>query len=312
MYKRKSVAVVVPCYNEETQIARVVNTMPKFVDWIVVIDDVSKDKTAVIIKKLAKNNPKIVFIQHEQNQGVGGAIASGYKWSRDKKIDIAAVMAGDGQMLPKDLPSILDPVATGSADYAKANRLITEESSKKIPQLRFLGNAMFTFLTKVASGYWHIMDSQTGYTAINIKMLRLIDWDKMYKRFGQPNDLLVRLNIYNAVVRDVPLEPVYGIGERSKIKSYRILFAIPLLLLRMFLWRMKEKYIIRDFHPLVFFYFFGFAAGLIAIILFIRLIIVWPRIPQFNFLAWMLCVIASIQFISFAMWFDMEYNKELK
>ena len=171
---------------------------------------------------------------------------------------------------------------------------------------------MLTFLTKIASGYWHVVDSQTGYCAINNKMLNLIEWDKMYKGYGQPNDLLVRLNIYNAVVKDVPIEPVYGIGEKSGIKVRKVFFTIPVLLCKMFLWRMKEKYIIRDFHPLVFFYSFGLILALISSILFLRLVYYWPRIPQFNFLTWMLCVITSIQFIIFAMWFDMEYNRHLK
>lgn len=315
MYKKKTIAVVVPCYNEARQIGRVLQTIPGFVDKIAVVDDCSRDKTAKIVSELAQKNKKIILIRHEKNQGVGAAIGSGYKWCRENMIAVAAVMAGDGQMLPKDLPAILDPVVEGYADYAKANRLYTGAAYKKIPKARYFGNSILTFLTKIASGYWHVVDSQTGFTAINQKMLGLIDWDKMYPRYGMPNDILIRLNVYNAVVADVPVEPVYQIGEKSAMKPMKVFFTIPLMLVRMFFWRLKEKYIIRDFHPLVLFYLFGFLAGLISLGLLIRILIIWPEqrmIPQTSFLAWMLCVITSIQFIMFAMWFDMDYNKDLK
>lgn len=316
MYKNKIISVVIPCYNEETQIENVVQTMPDIVDYMVIIDDNSPDKTAEIVRSLLKENPKIVFIEHEKNQGVGGAIATGYKWSRDNKIDVAVVMAGDGQMNPDDLPAVLDPVVDGEIDYSKGNRLFTGEAYKKIPKVRFFGNSVLSLLTKVVSGYWHVADSQTGYTAINSKALHLIDWDKMYKRYGQPNDLLVRLNVWDLKVRDVPVEPVYNVGEKSGIKLHKVVITIPLLLLRLFFWRMKEKYMIRNFHPLVFFYFLGLIFLLAFVLLTARMCVYWwfitGLIPKVNALAALFSFMAANQFILFAMWFDMEANKELK
>ena len=249
------------------------------------------------------------------NQGVGTAIASGYKWARDNRVDIAAVMDGDGQMLSKDLLNILKPVVEDRADYSKANRLLSGQAYKKIPKSRYFGNSALTFLTKIASGYWHVMDSQTGFTAINSKMLHLIDWSKMHPRYGYINDKLVRLNVYDARVVDVQIEPTYGVGEKSGINISKVFFTISLMLIRMFFWRLKEKYIIRDFHPLVLFYFFGIFLGLISIVFFIRVIYLWPiygQIPSTSFLAWMFSAITSLQFIMFAMWFDMDYNKDLR
>jgi glycosyltransferase involved in cell wall biosynthesis len=315
MYKDKSVSVIIPCFNEENQIASVVKTIPAFVDKIVVIDDNSKDKTLEILKKLQTSNDKIILIENKKNQGVGGSMASGYKWSRDNNIDLAVRMDGDGQMDPAHLPLLLDPVASGEVDYTKTNRLLSGNAFNKIPFSRYFGNAILSMLTKIASGYWHIADSQSGYTAINKKALRLINWDKMYKKYGQPNDLLVLLNIYNLKVRDIYTEPLYDIGENSKLSIPGIIFTIPFLLFRRFLYRLKEKYIIRDFHPLVFFYASGFLLLLISIPLLVRFIYFWisvDNIPKINFLAWMLCVIIGIQFILFAMWFDMESNKDLK
>jgi glycosyltransferase involved in cell wall biosynthesis len=315
MYKGKSVSVLIPCLNEENQIKRVIESLPAFVDKIVVIDDNSKDKTLEILKKLQTINDKIILIENRKNLGVGGSMAAGYKWARDNNMDMAVRMDGDGQMDPAHLPLLLDPVASGEIDYSKTNRLLSGNAFNKMPFSRYFGNAILSMLTKIASGYWHIADSQSGYTAINRKALSLINWDKMYKKYGQPNDLLILLNIYNLKVRDVYTEPLYDIGENSKLSIPRVIFTIPFLLFRRFLYRLKEKYIIRDFHPLVFFYAAGFLLLLISIPLLVRFIYFWisvDNIPKINFLAWMLCVIIGFQFILFAMWFDMESNKDLK
>lgn len=315
MYKDKSVCVVIPCYNEETQIEMVISNMPEYVDHMVIVDDLSRDKTVEIIKDLQKRDKRIIMIQHQTNQGVGGSIAGGYKWARDNDIDMAVVMAGDGQMNPDDLPALLDPVVSGAADYSKGNRLFTGEAFKKIPRVRYIGNGFLSLFTKIASGYWNIADSQSGYTVINKKALETIDWDRMYKRYGQPNDILVRLNVENFKVKDVPVEPVYNIGEKSGIRIHKVIFTIGWLLTKLFFWRMKEKYIIRDFHPLVFFYFLGFGFGITTIVLFLRLFILWyltDHIPAVNALAAMFSFMSASQFSLFAMWFDMEANKHLK
>lgn len=315
MYKSKKVAVVVPAFNEETQIAMVIDTMPEFVDKIVIIDDLSRDNTVDVVKGLIPENQKVHLICHEKNQGVGGAIASGYEWVRDNDFDVAVVMAGDGQMDPLDLPAVLDPVVSGDADYSKGNRLFTGEAYKKIPKVRYFGNSILSLLTKIASGYWHIADSQTGYTAINQKALNLIDWKKMYKRYGQPNDILVRLNVENLVVKDVLIKPVYNIGEKSGIKIKKVIFTISWLLLKLFFWRLKEKYIIRDFHPLVFFYLLGFGLSAMSIAFLIHTILLWFTIgnaPLFSFLSAMFSGTIGLQSTFFAMWFDMESNKHLK
>ncbi|MDL1863030.1 glycosyltransferase family 2 protein, partial [Betaproteobacteria bacterium PRO7] len=208
MYRDRRIGVVVPAYNEETQIARVVDTMPAFVDDLIIVNDCSRDRTAEVVRALQANHPRIRLLEHAVNQGVGGAIATGYEWARDNGVDIAVVMAGDGQMDPGDLPALLDPVVDDVADYTKGNRLVTGDAFRKIPKVRFFGNAALSLLTKIASGYWRVADSQTGYTAINRRALRAIDWQTMYKRYGQPNDLLVKLNVHNMRVKDVPVEPV--------------------------------------------------------------------------------------------------------
>ena len=167
-------------------------------------------------------------------------------------------MAGDNQMDPDELEELSLPVVRGELDYAKANRLFTGSAWTLIPRSRYLGNAVLSFLTKIASGYWHIADSQAGYTVLSLRMLRLLDLDRIYTSYGFPNDMLVHLNVWNARVRDFPSRPIYGVGERSGIKIRRVVPRISWLLWKGFFWRLREKYVIRDFHPLVFFYALGF------------------------------------------------------
>ena len=315
MFNDKKVAVVIPCYNEETQISRVIKTMPEFVDQIVIVDDNSSDGTVQIVDKLSGLDSKIRLLEHDQNRGCGGALATGYIWAKDNGFDVVVRMDGDGQMDPGDLKSLLDPVVTGETDYAKGNRLFTGEAYKMIPRARYFGNSILTLLTKVASGYWHVTDSQSGYTAMNSKVLKTFDWRSMYTRYGQPNHLLIMLNVYNFRVRDVPIKPIYGIGEKSGIKVKKVIFTISWLLLKNFLWRMKEKYFIRDFHPLIFFYLFGFLFSIMSLILFGRLFYRWwliGSIPPINALSAMFAFMSASLFTFFAMWFDMEANKDLR
>ena len=315
MYKDKTIAVVIPCYNEETQIEQVIHTMPDYVDKIVIVDDCSEDNTAKLVQNCSQNDSRIELIKHNQNRGCGGALATGYIWVKDNNYDIAVRMDGDGQMDPNDLKSLLDPVVNEETDYAKGNRLFTGEAFEMIPKSRYFGNAVLTLLTKIASGYWHVADSQSGYTAMNSKILNTLDWRLMYTRYGQPNHLLIMLNIYNFRVRDVSVKPIYGIGEKSGMKVRKVIFTLSWLLLKNFFWRMKEKYFIRDFHPLIFFYFLGFLFSFLTVFLFARLFYKWwliGSIPPINALAAMFSFLGASLFSLFAMWFDMEANKDLK
>lgn len=317
MYKEKSISVVVPCFNEENQIGKVLSTMPEWVDVIYVVDDKSPDSTVDAVKAYVQETgeKRVVLICHEVNMGVGAAIASGYKKARDEKIDVAVVMAGDAQMDPDDLPAILDPVVSGDVDYSKGNRLFTGDAWAVMPKVRYLGNSVLSLLTKIASGYWHVADSQSGYTAINSRALELIDWDHMYKRYGQPNDLLVRLNVYDLRVRDVPIKPVYGVGEKSGVKPIRMVPKLSLLLVRLFFYRMWNKYVIRDTHPLVFFYLFGlvlFPLGFVfGLYLFGCRLFIGP-VADTSAIFSAFLTITGIQFLLFGMWFDMEANKHLR
>ena len=202
MLEGKSVAVVVPAHDEEQLIAATVQGIPGFVDRIFVVDDASTDATAE--RARATDDPRVEVVTHDRNRGVGAAIVTGYKLALAARIDAVAVMAGDNQMDPDELEGLATPVVRGELDYAKANRLFTGSAWKLIPRSRYLGNAVLSLLTKIASGYWHIADSQAGYTVLSLRMLTLLDLDRIYTSYGFPNDMLVHLNVWNARVRDFP------------------------------------------------------------------------------------------------------------
>ena len=318
MFEARRVVVVVPAHNEEKLIGRVLETMPPLVDRVVVVDDASTDATAEILGEAGRRmGERLRVVRHPINGGVGAAIVTGYKAVLAEGADraLVVVMAGDAQMDPADLPRLLMPLVKDLADYTKGNRLFTGEAWKIIPRHRYLGNATLSFLTKIASGYWHVADSQSGYTAITGEALAVLQLDRLFRRYGFPNHLLVELNNYDFRVRDVPIRPVYNIGEVSGIRLHRVVPTLSWLLVKCYFWRMKEKYIIRDFHPLVFFLAFGLfltgsGIGLGAWIVYHRLTAgtLSPNTVIFD----AFCLIMGMQMLFFAMWMDMEHNKGLK
>jgi glycosyltransferase involved in cell wall biosynthesis len=301
----KSVGVVVPAYDEERLVADTIASIPQFVDRIFVVDDASTDATAA---RAAAADGRVEIVTHAENRGVGAAIVSGYRRAIDERVDVTCVMAADGQMDPDDLEQLATAVARGECDYAKANRLITGEAWQLIPRARYLGNAVLSFLTKIASGYWHVGDSQSGYTAVDLATLRGLDLERLYPRYGFPNDMLVHLNVRSKRVRDYPSRPIYGVGEESGIRIRRVVPRISWLLLKGFLWRLKEKYVIRDFHPLVLFYAVGgvlFSAGLILGLVETGLRIAGNTIPAATIVLVAVLLVSGLQLVLFAMFFDM-------
>jgi glycosyltransferase involved in cell wall biosynthesis len=366
MLNQKTVAVVVPAYNEESQIGMVIETMPDYVDRIVIINDCSKDQTADKVnsylstdynktdlalesnlkKAPAKNiynpaeivvheqnikelelfnphevvnsnpdNDRIILINHTQNGGVGAAIATGYKWCKDHNIDCTAVMAGDGQMDPGELESICRPVIDEGIDYVKGNRLIHRSSRLIIPKVRFFGNSVLSILTKVASGYWHVSDTQTGYTALSNSALNGINLYDIYKSYGMPNDMLVKLNIAFCTIREVEIKPIYNVGEQSKMKIMKVIPTVSWLLIRSFFKRLWTKYLMRDFHPLFILYNLSFLLGIFATyfgakIAYIKLFET-REVNDATILAFMFLFISSFQSLLFAMWMDIQDNERL-
>jgi glycosyltransferase involved in cell wall biosynthesis len=313
MLEGKRVAVVVPAYDEEGLVAETLRGIPERVDRIYVVDDASRDATAQ--RAAETGDSRVEVVTHERNQGVGAAIVTGYRRAVEEGIDVTCVMAADNQMDPAELESIAGPVALGEVEYAKANRFFSGEAWQVIPRSRFFGNAILSLLTKIASGYWHVADSQAGYTAVSREALERLDLDRIYPRYGFPNDMLVHLNLQSARVRDVPSRPIYNVGERSGIRLRSVVPRISWLLFKGFWWRLGQKYVIRDFHPLVFFYVFGvvmLTAGVVLGAIEVLLRVFGNQITPASIVLVAVLFIAGLQLTLFAMWFDMEANKDLR
>jgi glycosyltransferase involved in cell wall biosynthesis len=313
MVEGKRVAVVVPAHDEERLVVETLTGIPELVDRIYVIDDASADGTGDRARALGDS--RVEVIRHEQNLGVGSAIVTGYRRALEEEIDVTCVMAADNQMDPSELAALVEPVAKGEVEYAKANRLFSGEAWTVIPRTRFFGNAVLSLLTKIASGYWHVADSQAGYTAISLDALRRLDLGRLYPRYGFPNDMLVHLNVQNARVRDIPSRPIYDVGEESGIRLRSVVPRISWLLFKGFWWRMAQKYVIRDFHPLVFFYAFGVLMTLVGFLLGVLEVVLrifGNEITPATIVLVALLLIAGLQLTLFAMWFDMEANKDLR
>jgi len=343
MYRDHSVGVIVPAYNEEAFIADVIESIPGYVDRIYVVDDCSTDDTWAEIQSTtptAVEEPtptdsqqlaadggqsllaeravvddaigRLVPIQHRENRGAGGAIKTGYLAARSDAVDITATVDGDGQMDLDQLPRLLDPIVEGEADYAKGNRLLYEEYRRGMPRFRFVGNSILTFLTKIASGYWKTMDPQNGYTAISRRALDSIAVDQLYEYYGYCNDLLVKLNAKGMRVADVAMPAVYG-DEVSSITYSTYIRKVSTMLLGNFLWRLKVKYLVLDFHPLALFYLFG--AGTTGVGLFSVAVAVYTKLvlhdPLFvRALIGLLLTTMGSMFLMFAMLFDMQVNED--
>lgn len=230
MYRGRRIAVVVPAFNEAEKIARTLRSIPGFVDQVIVVDDASRDGTLRIARRSQRRG--LVVLGHERNRGVGAAIATGYAAAFEAGADVTAVMAGDSQMDPADLVALLEPVAFGRADYAKGNRFAWPGVYRVMPLQRVLGNVVLSHLTRLASGYGRVFDSQCGYTAANRRALAIILGGEVFPRYGYPNDLLCRLGANGARVVDVPVRPVYGPQWRSGIRVAAVVGPLLRLVLR--------------------------------------------------------------------------------
>jgi len=308
LYRERKIGVVVPAHNEEEFLGQVLQSMPSYVDGVFVVDDGSTDGTGRVLEEWRDKDPRIKPVVHKQNHGVGASIGDGYRQALEGGMDVVAVMAGDGQMDPDQLPKLLDPVVSGETDYAKGNRLPRRELRRSMPKKRLLGNAVLSLLTKIASGYWNVLDPQNGYTAASRQVLEKLDLEGIYPGYGCPNDILIKLNVYNFRVKDVWMPAVYG-DEVSGIRMRSYLPKVSRLLVKGFFWRLWEKYVITDFHPLIFFYFLGMV--LLPIGLVIALMVVYNRfmfgtITLSTVVLAALLIISGMQSLFFAMLFDMQ------
>ncbi|MDY9926359.1 glycosyltransferase family 2 protein [Methanosarcina sp.] len=306
LFKRYKIGVVVPAYNEEVLLSETIKGIPEYVSRIYIIDDCSSDRTPEVIKNL--KDPRVTSLRHEVNKGAGKSVVDGYKMALKEKMDIVVVMDGDNQMDPSQMPRLLMPIIEGKADYTKGNRLMTREAREGMSTWRLFGNTMLSLLTKIGSGYWDLMDPQNGYAAASRKALEAIDLDSVYTYYGYVNDILIKLNAYGMRVTDVVIPARYG-NEKSSINYRKYILKVAPMLFNGFLWRLKTKYVLLSFHPLVFFYLASMAlvpSGLILDFWILVQKLMHNPVSQNYPLLGVFMTLMGVQLLLFAMFFDMQ------
>ena len=253
MLCNKTVICVIPAYNVQDQIRRTVEGICNIVDFIIVVDDCSEDKTRGVLAQI--NDERLILVKNDHNMGVGGATINGFLKGLELQGDIFVKVDGDDQMDTEKMEELITPLLQGY-DYAKANRFLHSKELNHMPIPRLIGNFFLTFLTKIASGYWNIFDPQNGYFAITRNKLALLPLNKLHNRYFFENDILVNLNINRAKVCDVPIAARYA-DEKSSLKIWKIMLYFPPLLAKKYLMRIYKKYILYDFSVIGFFYIVG-------------------------------------------------------
>jgi dolichol-phosphate mannosyltransferase len=259
------ITVVIPCYNVARHIEDVIKKLPDGVSWIITVNDRSTDDTEKILSRLQQENKKIILIHHEYNQGVGGAMITGFKRSVELNSDITIKIDGDDQMDSSYIPALIKPLIDDKADYTKGNRFRDLKALRQMPVLRRFGNLGLSFCIKAASGYWNIFDPNNGFVAISNEMLKTISIDKLHKRYFFESSMLIELYHADAVIQEIPMKARYG-DEVSNLSLTRTLFGFPPKLLKAFIRRILLKYFLYDFNIASLYLLFGIPLFLLGFI----------------------------------------------
>ena len=241
----RGIAVVIPCYRVRDRVLTVLSAIGPEVDRIYVVDDGCPQKTGLHVEEHCRD-PRVRVMRHESNRGVGAAVMTGYREAIAEGAQVIVKIDGDGQMDPTLLPRFVRPILEGDADYTKGNRFFNVEDVRQMPLVRFLGNAVLSFISKFASGYWDVFDPTNGYTALHARVAKLLPFDKISQGFFFESDMLFRLNTVRAVIVEIPLEAHYG-DEDSNLEPLTIL---PLFVLKHFVnfgKRIVYNYFLRGF-----------------------------------------------------------------
>ena len=245
----RKVGVVIPCYRVRDKLRSVVESLPDWIDVIIVVDDACPEKSFEVLN--VDSGARIILLRHESNQGVGGAMITGFRRALQEECDIIAKMDGDGQMDPANLVAIVHPIASGLCDFTKGNRFVYLESLRVMPFARWMGNVGLTFLTKFASGHWHLSDPTNGYFAIHREALKLLNFKRLSRGYFFETSVLIQLNIIRAVAFDIPIPARYA-GERSSLSVTRALFGFPPRLLWGLMNRLLWRYCFYDVNATTF------------------------------------------------------------
>jgi glycosyltransferase involved in cell wall biosynthesis len=245
MFEDAKIAVIIPCFMVSEHIEEVVSSVPGFVDHVIVVDDCCPENSGSLAQRTGREG--LIVLRNQMNLGVGGAVTAGYAKAEELGCDIMIKMDGDGQMDPEQMEKLIIPLVRDEADYAKGNRFNDFRALREMPRMRLIGNGFLSFMLKVASGYWDIMDPTNGYTAIHKRALYKLSLGKISKRFFFESDMLINMGIARVVVMDVSMPARYG-EEKSTLNIWKTLFHFPPRLFVGFVKRIFLRYFVYDFN----------------------------------------------------------------
>ena len=240
------IVAVIPAYNVATHLAEVIDRLPPLFTAAIVVDDASTDATLAVAQSAAAADARIEIVRHDTNQGVGGAMISGFRRALEIGADVVVKIDGDGQMPLAFAGRLVQPLLTGEADYAKGNRFSNFATLQQMPFVRRIGNLFFSFLAKAATGYWRCFDTSNGYVAIRGDVLARLPLEKIDQSYYFETSMLCHLYLIGAVVRDVPMPARYA-GEPSSLSVMRVLYQFPGRLLRSTFHRVARRHFVYDF-----------------------------------------------------------------
>ena len=240
------IAAVVPAYNESRRIRDVVQGIPQYVNPIIVVNDASRDDTSAVLRALAAQDRRVVPLDHDVNQGVGGAMITGFQEALKRRVDIVVKIDGDGQMPMEFLPALLEPLLAREADYSKGNRFRDLDALRRMPLPRRLGNLVLSFAAKAVTGYWDSFDPTNGFFAIRSQVLRVLPLTRVDRSYFFEHSMLIYLYLAGAKIQDVPMPSRYG-DETSKLRISQVLYSFPPKLLSALVRRVVLKNFLYDF-----------------------------------------------------------------
>ena len=245
--KIPKIAVVIPCFKVSQSLKSVLNDIGSEVTSIYCVDDNCPEESWKVAELMANKDNRIHIIKRDRNGGVGAAVISGYKVALEEGAEIIVKIDGDGQMDPRLIPNFIRPIYENRADFIKGNRFYDLRSISSMPLVRIIGNSILSFINKLSSGYWNIFDPNNGFTAVHAKVLKLLPMEKLNRRFFFEADMLFRLSTIRAVVKDIPMDPIYG-NEKSNLSILSTLLTFPYLHFNRIAKRIFYNYFLRNFN----------------------------------------------------------------
>lgn len=304
-----TIAVVVPAYRVEKQIGWVLDNIPEFVSTVIVVNDASPDNAQWVIDECARKDPRIVPLRHEKNQGVGGAMLTGFREALRREVEIIVKVDGDGQMDPADIPELIQPLLDGEADFCKGNRFQDLKALRQMPTIRLMGNVAASLLAKTATGYWNMFDPANGFFALRTFVLRRLDLNAIARDYLFETSLLSELYHIRAVVRDVPIPARYA-DENSSISYSRMVIRYPSALIGYAFKRVALHYFVYDFNLASIFTLLGLPLLIFGVIFgvikWIQFASIQVPAPTGTVVLATLSILIGIHFITQAVGYDLQ------